>query len=782
MTNSSMMVLPSARAISHEQAAIEQEALFLPNFITMNEFISKLCIVNDFKMIDDDTRVLLLLEASDFTNFSSLKIQRNFFTFTKNSSYIFQFFEELSYELYDMSELDSFKMYGDFKEHIRVLQELYVRYEKLCEKNKILDKIFLPKLYDFNDVYVKAHKEISITVDAHLTNFELKLLEKCSNETQVNILFTTSKFNQNMQAKFRNLGIALEEDYEYTISLNSKTIKNKTKRVKNKKITCQSLSESLLQIAFIKHKLYEFVKKGYKAENIAVVLADEQLAGKLKSFDEKSNFNFTMGDSYKQSTLYEKFNASLELLNQKSKENNARLMRVGDWLYTKLVNVYHNDFSEIEIIKILEEYKGEFSNKRELKIYNNELYSLKNILPFMQGMSVKSLLSLFLQRLALKKLDDIRGGKVTVMGIHETSCIKFDAVIIIDFSDSNVPKKSDKDMFLNTQIRKIANLPTTNDKENLQKHYYDLLISKSKEVAISYVNSSESSMSSFLKQSKIEVKNEYSEFSYAEILFKRSFSPMIKEEEIILEYSFKDKKISTTRLKTFLTCKRKYYYKYIKHIYSHEIPKEMPQEYEIGNHVHTALATLYKKHNSYSSVESLEKDLNKELEAAKGESELDDYLICMQKKRLEKFCELEVSRFNDGWSVLSCEESFECNFAGATLIGNIDRIDKRENEIYVLDYKTGSYPLYNKNNFLDAQDFQLEFYYLLSGGLGNIAGCAFYDLKECKIVDEPFLEEKLGVLEANIRRLLSLEEINFEKCEDIKSCLYCEYATICGRN
>ncbi len=777
-----MIILPSARAISYEQISINQEALFLPNFLTMNEFVSKLCIVKDFKMVDEDTRVLLLLEASDFANFSSLKIERNFFTFTKNSSYIFNFFKELSHELYDISQLDSFEMYEDFKEHINVLQELYIRYEKLCEKNKILDKIFLPKLYTFNADYLKNHKEISIKVDGHLTNFEFELLEKCSKETQVNILFTTSRFNQNMQVKFRNLGIELEEDYEYIISFNYKTIKNKKKRVKNKNITCQSLSESLLQIAFIKHKLYEFIKKGYKAENIALILADEKLAGKLKSFDEKSNFNFTMGDSFKQSSIYEKLNASIELLNQKSKENNARLVRVGDSLYTQLISIYHNDFSEIDIIKILEEYKEEFSNKRELKIYNNELYSLKNILPFMQGMSVKSLLSLFLQRLALKKLDDIRGGKVTVMGILETSCVKFDAVIIVDFSDSNVPKKSNKDMFLNTYLRKIGNLPTTNDKENLQKHYYDLLISNSKEVAISYVNSSESSVSRFLKQVKIEVKNEYSEFSYAEILFKRSLSPMKKEKDIIVEYSFKDKKISTTRLKTFLTCKRKYYYKYIKHIYSHEIPKEMPKEYEIGNHVHTALAQLYKKQNSYTSVEALEKDLNKELENAKGESELDDYLISMQKKRLKKFCELEVSRFNDGWSVLSCEESFECNFAGATFIGNIDRVDKRKNEIYVLDYKTGSYPLYTKNNFLDAQDFQLEFYYLLSGGLGNIVGCAFYDLKECKIVDEPFLEEKLGVLEATIKRLLSLEEINFEKCEDVKSCLYCEYATICERN
>jgi len=153
----------------------------------------------------------------------------------------------------------------------------------------------------------------------------------------------------------------------------------------------------------------------------------------------------------------------------------------------------------------------------------------------------------------------------------------------------------------------------------------------------------------------------------------------------------------------------------------------------------------------------------------------------MQKRNLEKIREEEIKRFSKGWEVESCEESFEINFAGATLIGQIDRIDKRANEIAVLDYKTGSFTLYNKNNFTDATDFQLEFYYLLAGGLGNVVDCAFYDLKDLKIVPESFLKEKLAVLESNLKDILNLQEIEFSKCEDIKNCLYCDYSVICHR-
>ncbi|MCD6173410.1 MAG: PD-(D/E)XK nuclease family protein [Sulfurimonas sp.] len=775
------IVLPSARAIRHEQLQIESQTLFLPNFITMSEFISKLCIVKEFKILDDDSRVLLLLEASDFKEFSSLQIQRNFFTFTKNSSYIFKFFEELSAEMYDISTLDTSDIYGEYEEHIIILQELYKRYEQLCNEKKVLDRIFLPKLYQFNESFAKSHKEIELHIDGHLTNFELELLIKCCEFSSVNLKFNTSKFNTKMQSKFLELGIDLEKNYEYKISLNTKEILEKTLREENKNISCESFSESILQIAFIKQKLYEAVKKGYKPENIAVILPDENMAQKLKSFDEKYNFNFAMGESFKNTQIYEKLNSTCQVLEQKSKENYSRLDRVGDELYIKLLGIYHKNSNEVDILEFLKEYKEQFSSKREVKIFQEELYSFKNILPFMKGMKIKSLISLFLQRLGSRSLDDVRGGKITVMGVLETRSVSFDAVIIVDFSDSNVPKKSDKDMFLNTQIREMANLPTMSDRESLQKHYYNLLISRSKEVAISYVSSNDSSGSRFLKQLNIKESSPYAELNYANILFNRSMPHAKKKKEIVLEYSFKDKKISATRLKTFLTCKRKYYYKYILRIYGHEIPKDMPKEYEIGNAVHLALSNLYSKKSSYDNVQDLKRDLDKELDLACGDSELDKYLIAMQKRRLEKFCEKEIARFNEGWHVESCEESFEINFAGATLIGQIDRIDKKENEIAVLDYKTGSYTLYNKNNFMDATDFQLEFYYLLAGGLGNVVACGFYDLKDSKIVDELFMQEKLAVLESNIKDILAKDEFNFSTCEDIKNCVYCDYKTICQR-
>ena len=776
------LVLPSARAIRHKQLELEGVSLFLPNYITMSEFISKLCIVENFKIADEDSRILMLLEASDFKAFSKLQIQRNFFTFTKNSSYIFKFFEEVSAELYDIENLHSSDIYAEYEEHISILVELYKRYEALCSNRGVLDKIFLPKLYKFNTNYAKNHKNIDLFVEGHLTNFELMLLEKCCEFSSVNIIFNTTKFNIKMQNKFADLGIEIEPNFRYKISLNYKKIISKEKIQHHKNIICESLSESILQIAFIKKSIYDFIQKGYKAENIAVILPNEKMASLLKSFDEKDNFNFAMGESFSKSEIYERFDATYQYMQQDSKENAFRLNRLDVQLYEKLSEIYYKNSNEIDFIEFLESIKELFKNKRELKIYEEEIYSFKYILAYMQEMSVKSLLSLFLQRLASRSMDDVRGGKVTVMGVLETRMIDFDGVIIVDFSDANVPKKSDKDMFLNTKIREIAKLPTMSDRENLQKHYYQMLINRSKEVAISYVNSSDSTPSRFLKQLGIKENNQYDELDYASILYDRKTQFIVdKEYEIIQEYSFKKIKLSATRLKTLLTCKRKYFYRYIKDIDGHEIPKDMPKEHEIGSDIHSALKNLYSKKSSYSSVDELKKDLHKELQFACGTSELDKYLMVMQEKRMNLFCENEVKRFNEGWSVELCEESKSVDFAGTTLIGQIDRVDKRGDELFVLDYKTGSYPLYTAKNFTDAKDFQLEFYYLLAGGDEKNVSCGFYDLKESKIVKEPFLQEKLGILESNIKDLLNIEEVNFSKCDDVKNCIFCDYSIICGR-
>ncbi|MBA1432146.1 MAG: PD-(D/E)XK nuclease family protein [Epsilonproteobacteria bacterium] len=775
------IVLPSARAIRHKQLTLEEESLFLPHYITMSDFIAKLALVKGYKFLDEDSRTLLLLEASDFKNFQNLQIERNFFTFTKNSAYIFKFFEELSAELYEIERLSSADLYGEFEEHIRILQELYRRYEALCRKKKLLDRIFLPKEYTFNAEYLEAFETVEIVLEGYLTNFELELLQKATEFCRVIIHFDASRFNVKMQKKLQALGFAIDGEGHYLLLLNDKTILKKEPLQRKTKISCESFSEQILQIAFIKQKIYEFVKKGYEAEKIAVILPNEHAAQSIRSFDEKSNLNFAMGESFTQSEVYKKLRATFDYMDDGICENTKRVERLGVEYYKIFAAHYKKNITEVDFKALMQELTPSIANKIEAKIFQEELHKFVKLLPFLEQMNTRSVLNLFLQRLASRSMDDVRGGKVTVMGVLETRSIAFDAVIIIDFDDNSVPKRSNKDMFLNTSLRELAGLPTMQDRENLQKHYYEMLLARSKEAAICYTASEQNRPSRFLKELGIKTQQGYDEKEYAEILFSPSKPNVQTVKEIIEPYSFEKVKLSNSRLKTYLTCKRRYYYAYVKHIKEHEIPRDMPQEHAIGSNIHKAFERLYKKRDSYDDVRELQSDLEKELEAAMGSSELERYLCAIEKKRLQAFCENEIARFRAGWRVAYVEEPFEVHFGGMTLQGKIDRVDKKENLLDVLDYKTGSYTLYNKNNFPDATDFQLEFYYLLTGKEGNVSSCGFYDLKEGKIVLEQFLQEKLEILKAHIADLLAVEEVNFELTEGIKACQYCPYALLCGR-
>jgi len=80
------------------------------------------------------------------------------------------------------------------------------------------------------------------------------------------------------------------------------------------------------------------------------------------------------------------------------------------------------------------------------------------------------------------------------------------------------------------------------------------------------------------------------------------------------------------------------------------------------------------------------------------------------------------------------------------LAGVIDRIDTTVDGLEVLDYKSGKYATYTLKTLENAKDFQLEFYYLLAGTLGEVTNCGFYDLNRGKIVYEPVLNEKLEKL------------------------------------
>jgi len=328
--------------------------------------------------------------------------------------------------------------------------------------------------------------------------------------------------------------------------------------------------------------------------------------------------------------------------------------------------------------------------------------------------------------------------------------------------------------------RHNAGLPTTKEREDLQKLYYHSLFTQAKQVHIAYVASTDSVPSRFLTQLGLELSTEQKDALYAPIVMPLSSYEKQESAEIEGEYDFTKRSLSATGLKTFLACKRKFYYKYVEGIRNHEMGQDMPQEHEIGTALHKALQIVYEEKQSFSDINALRSAVEKALQESGGRTVLDKYLHKLWMQKLIPFFENEIKRFEEV-RVHACEKKLEREINGIKLYGEIDRIDSTLDGLEVLDYKSGKYMTYTKRTLENATDFQLEFYHLLASTLGTVNNCGFYDLNKGKIVYEPILGEKLERLYGLLDELRETKHFNFEKTEKLSDCGYCEYAYICER-
>ncbi len=774
-------ILPTSRAIRAQILSSSSQDAFQSRYVTMGEFLQRALVCEEYLRVDDDTRVLLLLEAADFSNFSSLQIERNFFTFTQNSSYLFRFFEELSGELVDIDTLEFADTYGDYEEHIEILKELYGRYKKICDERKVLDPVFIPQQSRLNEAYIKSLGSVELVAEGYITNFELRTLLACAKIIPLRVRFYANSYNIKMQEKLRALGIDVIADKNQLIDLSSLAVIKSAAVHSESAISCESFGERLLQVGFIKQKVFEFIESGIEPENIAVVLPDEGFAEHLRRFDSENNFNFAMGQSLSKSTFVKSIEAAMAYLDTRSIQNGSRINRLGSEVLEDIKKSYSAKVSESDPIAMLKKWAENDEDKSIREIVAEELFYFGKILPYLQSSTLKSALYLFVNRIKSRSVDDVRGGKITVMGVLETRSVRYDGVIVCDFNEGVVPRKSEKDMFLNSATRVKAGLPGASDREALQKLYYNNLFLRAKKVAISYVESADAVPSRFLTQLGLQGSKRYSDAKWADILFSRSERVAHNAGEIEAAYDFTSRPLSASALKTYLSCKRRFYHRYVEGLKEHEIAKDMPEEHEIGTALHNALRDVYTTQNRFTDIAALRHAVEESLRFHNGKTVLDAYLHNLWMQRLEPFFKAEIARFKEA-AVVACEASLNTEVRGMKLTGQIDRIDRTPDGLEVLDYKSGKFASYTPKTVESATDFQLEFYYLLAQQKGEVTRCGYYDLKTGEIVNEALLESKLELLYAHLQELREATTTNFEKTDALSECRFCEFTLICGRS
>ncbi|WP_187910632.1 ATP-dependent deoxyribonuclease AddB [Helicobacter pylori] len=766
-----LFVFSSTRRLKHFY--LEQGEGFLPNAMSMGSFFEQAFYIPNKKKIPNNARQILMIDtikaiAKEKKSILEglLLFENSFLGYLESTSFLFDLFDELSSACIKLNELSFKDIYLDYEKHLEVLEMIYNRYIKKLEELGFYDKIMQEKPTILKEFF-ERFSSIEWHLDGFMSVFERQCLLEAAELVPITLHLSCDQYNQKF-LEFLNL--KLETDCDYSIDFKTQKILSQTFNDQKIEPKLYANSSYLKQGALVLQTIEEYLQKDNDPNKMAIITPNADFLPFLKLLDQNNNLNFAMGLGAKNSPYY------------------TELVKILEDLQTSDCNLSGSALLDLENITLVLLEQQSSKEKAPLKEAHSQIMHQYHLLKdTLKNYSLKDLLHLYLQEFEANfRLDDSSGGKIRVMDTLETRGMQFDKIVIVDFNETCVPSLKDCDLFLNSALRKSLNLPTLLDKKNLQKHYYYQLFKNSKEITLSYIESETSKVSSMLLE--LDLHTEPIKDAYT--LFAPTPLKDYQEEEIKAAIP-KDFSFSASSLNAFLTCKRRFYYHYMKRF------KESPKDENnsaVGSLLHELLKEAYEKDKNPYALEERLIWLLETRENITPKERLDT-LVAL--KKIQAFYKKEQQRFNTKITILDLEKSFETIIQGVVFKGRIDRIDKTaDNEIILLDYKFKSDLKLDNMSKTQREglspieiaqistDYQMTIYAFALKNLGykGPIKAFFYDLRKGELLeeDELILQAKMDHLEFSLIPKLK-QEIDFEKTLEAKDCEYCSFKDMCNR-
>ena len=431
------------------------------------------------------------------------------------------------------------------------------------------------------------------------------------------------------------------------------------------------------------------------------------------------------------------------------------------------------------------------------------------------------------------------------MGILETRLLDFENLYITSINEGVFPKTDASLSFIPYNLRRGFGLPTIEHQDAIYAYYFYRLLQRAKNVTLIYNSKSDGmqtgEMSRFLYQLKFESGFKIKEKSlrYDINITQPQEITIEKTEEIIkklgkfLSSQQGSKYLSPSGLSTYLRCKLQFYFRYIAEIREQDELSEEIDAPLFGNILHQAMDYLYKnfigKQVDKESIETISKD-KQQISQAIDQAFKDEYFKTANKvkytgkniiirKIIEKYIYqiLKIDQQITPFEIISLEDKYEIEvpvttngtFEMVKLGGKIDRVDKVNNHIRIIDYKTGNDKLEFKTiealfsekkvdqNSAVFQTFLYSKFYLenkkpvLTITPGIYSARKLYDKNfDYRIFNKglkSYIDDYNSVKDEYFQNLTNLiNEIfdpsaSFTQTEETRNCEYCPYRKICHR-
>ena len=784
-----MKVFTTEKEIRNYQKRYIENNLLLDNTITFDELKIRVLSMDGYRFADKDTRAIIMEEAIDFLEFSKLKIPVNFESFIENIKFVINFLQEAAVE--NVSLDDMLKVYGYevYNEHIEVLKEVKRRYIALMDRAGFVCPITLTAgdSFKINVKYLQllanAGDEIVFYYNGYLNNFELTLVQSIAKHISFKMHYTTSQFSDNMNNKLAEIfNEKIEPGKRYLFDFSTKEFQSLDDYIGRVELHVQEANGLFAQIGYVQIKIDELIKEGYSPDDIAVVVQNVKTAETIQRMTRNVNFNLSGGFSFKRTKTYKALSAAVDYIVDKKEENVQRWNRIVNHepdlqsaIKTLESNWFNNDKGAIDVL-------GEFLDSVEKdevqRLFTRALIQTKELANLFEKATLGNIVIRFLKRLANLSVSHVNGGRVTIMQPLEARQIDAKAYIFMEFNDDLVPSDNIKDIFLSTEVRREVGLPTYVDRVNLQKYYYELIFQDAEKVFITYDSSNDRNISGIVYNFNM-IPDGYSSEDLIEVVIPKSNKVLQRfQGKIEEEFNAFEKPLSASKLKIFLECKRKFYYKYILGL---KAPQIVDTAFaDVGNMIHLALREVYSSENHPLTEKEIYESFINTLYKIGGENSYMKFQMRVWAEKIKEIAKIDARHFADGWRVVEVEKELQATLSNGLIItGKIDRIEKKGDKYRIIDYKTGKYALYTEKTVSSATDFQLEFYHILAiqNGMNDIDGCYFYDLQNGEIVKEGYMKAKMKRLEEVIQEYCK-ERHDFEENSGGRY-QYCDFKELC---
>lgn len=305
-----------------------------------------------------------------------------------------------------------------------------------------------------------------------------------------------------------------------------------------------------------------------------------------------------------------------------------------------------------------------------------------------------------------------------IMGILESRTLDFENVIITSVNEGKIPFGKSQNSFIPYDVKKEYGLPTYNDRDAIYTYHFYRLLSRAKNIYLIYNTEDEGldggEKSRFITQLKIEKQPNHilTEEVYNAKLPNIAYNPLQieKSNQIIQRLKeISENGFSPSSLSAYVRNPIDFYYQRILKINENIEVEETIEANTLGNVIHNTLEVLYQPYINRTlttfDIEQMEgqfeeviklkfKEQFKEGDITRGKN-----LLALEsaKRSILNFLRMEKESISKGdeVTILALEKKFGRFISDKRLpfpvkiSGVIDRIEKRNGVIRIIDYKTG---------------------------------------------------------------------------------------------